>query len=102
MGNYNDIRPPRERGKRGERGDREDRRGGRRGERSERGERGARGERFGGRGGNNKDNCRLFVALGKKDGMTKKKLVDFINDETSVPSRMIDDVQVIDAFSFLS
>jgi len=111
--NYSDIKPVRERGRRddrAERGGRGERRGERRSDR-----RGSR-ERFddrergssrrdrerGGRGGSSKDNCRLFVALGKKDGMTKKGLVDFINDETNVPSRVIDDVQVIDAFSFIS
>lgn len=107
--NYNDIKEGREgrfdrrddRGERGERGGR-----GERGERGGRGERGERGERGGFRGNRrddfNKDNCRLFVALGKKDGMTKKKLVDFIEQETNVSTRLIQQVEVIDAFSFIS
>jgi len=34
--------------------------------------------------------------------MTKKKLVDFIEQETSVSPRVIREVEVIDAFSFIS
>ncbi|MGB0522781.1 MAG: DEAD/DEAH box helicase [Flammeovirgaceae bacterium] len=91
--NYNDIKLSlRERERDGGRSDRRSDRGGRGDRRSDRGER-----RGGGR-----DNCRLFVALGKKDGMTKRKLVDFIEQETNVPTSLIQQVEVIDAFSFIS
>ena len=96
--NYNDIESIRGRRDRDrDRGDRRrDDRGDRRRDRRDRrrGERGERGERNGIR----KEKCRLFIALGKKDQMTKRSLVDFIMDETNVPPRLIDDVQVMDAF----
>jgi len=34
--------------------------------------------------------------------MTKRKLVDFIEQETSVSPRLIREVEVIDAFSFIT
>ena len=34
--------------------------------------------------------------------MTKRSLIDFIMEETNVPPRLIDDVQVMDAFSFIT
>lgn len=46
--------------------------------------------------------CRLFIAMGRKDGMTKPKLVDFIYQETKVAGRLIDDVRVMEEFSFIS
>jgi hypothetical protein len=45
---------------------------------------------------------RLFVALGKKDGVTPKKLVDFIQSETKVRDRKIDNVQILESFSFMT
>ncbi|MBF0431411.1 MAG: DEAD/DEAH box helicase [Fibrobacteria bacterium] len=46
--------------------------------------------------------ARLFVALGKKDRMTPRKLVDLIMEKAGVQSRQIDDVQVLDNFSFIA
>ena len=46
--------------------------------------------------------CRLFIAMGRKDGMTKPKLVEFIHEETHVAGRLIDDVKVMEEFSFIS
>ncbi|MCD6182558.1 MAG: DEAD/DEAH box helicase [Candidatus Cloacimonetes bacterium] len=43
---------------------------------------------------------RLFIALGKKDKMTPRKLVDLIRDTAMVESRLIRDVQIYDNFSF--
>lgn len=49
-----------------------------------------------------KGQTRLFVAKGKKDNMTKRKLVDYIIRNTGVKNSTIDDVKVFDAFSFIS
>ncbi len=45
---------------------------------------------------------RLFIARGKKDGMTKRKLVQFIEKKAAVNQRKIDDVQVLDTYSFIT
>ncbi len=45
---------------------------------------------------------RLFVALGKDDGMTLKKLVDFIKQQTGVEGRNIKEVRIFDEFSFIT
>jgi ATP-dependent RNA helicase DeaD len=49
-----------------------------------------------------KGTTRLFVALGKIDGMTPKKLVAFIKQQTEVPSEKIKDIQIFDKFSFIT
>jgi len=46
--------------------------------------------------------ARLFVALGKKDKMSARKLVDLISSRVSIKSRQISDVQVMDKFSFIT
>ncbi len=45
---------------------------------------------------------RLFIALGKKDGMTPRKLVEYIEDKTGVRSRYIDNVSVFENFSYIT
>lgn len=50
----------------------------------------------------NKWQTRIFIALGKKAGYYPKTMVDFITDETWVPSREIDDVKVMEDFSFIT
>lgn len=45
---------------------------------------------------------RLFIALGKKDGMNAKKISSFIRAEVNIPDRKIDDIGVYDEFSFVS
>lgn len=49
-----------------------------------------------------KGTTRLFVSFGKKDGITPKKLVKLINNETKVPGGKINEVKVMDSYSFLS
>ena len=49
-----------------------------------------------------KGTTRLFVSLGKKDGMMPRKLVKMINNESSVPAGRITDVKILDSFSFLT
>ena len=45
---------------------------------------------------------RLFVALGKKDGMNPRKLVEYLEDKTNVRGRYIDDVAVFENFSYIT
>lgn len=45
---------------------------------------------------------RIFIALGKNAGYYPKTMVDFIMEETGIPSREIDDVRVLDDFSFIT
>lgn len=45
---------------------------------------------------------RLFIALGRKDGMTAKKLVDYIIKKSKVSGRKIRNAEVFDNFSFVS
>ena len=51
---------------------------------------------------NQQGKTRLFVALGKKDKMTPKKLVSLIMSRVSVKSKQIKDVQVMEKFSFIT
>ena len=46
--------------------------------------------------------ARIFIALGKTAGYYPKTMVDFITEETGVPSREIDDVRVLEDFSFIT
>ena len=45
---------------------------------------------------------RLFVALGKKDKLNARKLVELIMSKVSIKSKQISDVQVLDKFSFIT
>ncbi len=45
---------------------------------------------------------RLFVALGREDGYTIRKLVDFISKKTSTNPRDIQEVKIFDKFSFIT
>ncbi|MCD4795578.1 MAG: DEAD/DEAH box helicase [Candidatus Cloacimonetes bacterium] len=47
-----------------------------------------------------KGTTRLFIALGKKDNITKRKLADMIKKETKIDFHMIQDIKVYDNFSF--
>ncbi|MFC1477900.1 DEAD/DEAH box helicase [Candidatus Margulisiibacteriota bacterium] len=58
---------------------------------------GARGQQLDQQG-----KARLFVALGKKDKFTAKKLVDLIMSKVSIKSRQIDDILVMENFSFMT
>ncbi|MEE8423158.1 MAG: C-terminal helicase domain-containing protein, partial [Thermodesulfobacteriota bacterium] len=46
--------------------------------------------------------ARLFVALGKKDKMNPRKLVELITSRVSVKSKDLRDIQVMDKFSFIN
>jgi len=47
-----------------------------------------------------KGTTRLFIALGNKDKMTKRKLADLIKKEAGIDFRLIRDIKVYDNFSF--
>jgi len=49
-----------------------------------------------------KGKTRLFVAQGRKDGMTPKKLVEFIMSEIKIKNNSIKDISVFENFSFLT
>jgi len=49
-----------------------------------------------------KGRSRLFVAKGKKDGLSPKKLVDFIKDKCGIREDKIRQVQILDKFSFVT
>jgi ATP-dependent RNA helicase DeaD len=59
---------------------------------------GGRGDSNGRSGGG----VRLFLAKGKLDRMTPRQLVDFIEGETQVSQRLIDNVKVMEKFSFFT
>ncbi|MCK8061293.1 MULTISPECIES: DEAD/DEAH box helicase [unclassified Fusibacter] len=45
---------------------------------------------------------RLFVAKGRKDGFSVKKLIDMIQEEVEIQSFKIKEIKIFDAFSFVS
>jgi ATP-dependent RNA helicase DeaD len=47
-----------------------------------------------------KGKTRLFVKKGKRDGLTNKKLINFITNKCSISPSKIKDVLVLDSFSF--
>ena len=49
-----------------------------------------------------KGKARLFIALGKFDGYNPRKIVDLLKDKANLPDAVIDDVKVMDAFSFVT
>ncbi len=49
-----------------------------------------------------KGKTRLFVKQGKKDGLTRNKLINFIKDNCKVPAGKIRDLQILDKFSFVT
>ena len=51
---------------------------------------------------NKKGTTRLFVSLGKKDGLSAKSLIKLITNATKVKAGNIDDVKVMESFSFLT
>lgn len=48
------------------------------------------------------DNVKLFVALGKKDGMTPRVLLDVLHQNCKTPGRKVRDIRIMDKFSFIS
>lgn len=50
----------------------------------------------------NTGTTRLFIALGKRDGMNPKKISSFIRESINIPDNKIDDIGVYDEFSFVT
>ena len=46
--------------------------------------------------------ARLFVALGKKDGMSQRKLTEMIMSKVSIKPKHIKDIQIMEDFSFIT
>ncbi len=61
-----------------------------------------------GRGGDSgaviddKGTTRLYVAHGKRDGLTKKKLVSYIKERSGISDDNISDIQILEKFSFIT
>ncbi len=49
-----------------------------------------------------KGTSRLFVSLGRKDGISTRSLIKMITNETTVRAGSIDDVKVMESFSFMT
>jgi len=49
-----------------------------------------------------KGTTRLFVAQGKKDGLTPVKLISFIQDKCGIKKEKIKQIQILDKFSFVT
>ena len=52
--------------------------------------------------GGSTDNVKLFVALGKKDGMNPRALLDVLHQSCKTPGRKVRDIRIMDKFSFIS
>ncbi len=50
----------------------------------------------------NKGRTRLFVALGRSDDITPKKLIKMIKEEINIQDRLIKDIRIFDNFSFVT
>ncbi len=46
--------------------------------------------------------ARLFVALGKKDDMNVRKIVDMVLTKVPIKARHVSDIQIMDSFSFIT
>jgi ATP-dependent RNA helicase DeaD len=51
---------------------------------------------------NRQGRTRLFVALGKSDGMSPRSLIDYIRETAEVAPNLIQDIRIFDEFSFLT
>ncbi len=50
----------------------------------------------------NEKKVRLFFARGKNDGLTKKKLVEFIKSHAEIPESSIERIEILENFSFFT
>ncbi len=51
---------------------------------------------------NKEGSARLFITLGRKDGTTKRSLVDIIKRTSNIDDRSINEVSIFDKFSFVT
>ena len=49
-----------------------------------------------------KGKTRLFVTQGRKDGLTPKRLLNFLDENCRIPSRKVWDIQIMETFAFVS
>lgn len=49
-----------------------------------------------------KGTARIFIAMGKKDGYSPRSIVDMVQQESGLSGSKINDVKVLDEFSFVS
>ncbi len=79
-----------------------------RGNRDRRDDRGGRGDRRDDRRRDDRprrrsgSSARLFFAKGRVDGMTPRQLLDVLKNEAGIESRRIDDIRIMDNFSFFA
>lgn len=45
---------------------------------------------------------RLYIAKGKNDGLSKRELAEFIVEQTGIAKQSIEDIEVLDAYSFVT
>ncbi len=50
----------------------------------------------------NTGKTRLFVTKGRKDNLTKKKLISFIKGKCKISQSKIEDIKILDSFSFVT
>jgi len=46
--------------------------------------------------------ARLFIAMGRQDGLSPKKLVELLESQGGIPGRFVDDAAVMEDFSFVT
>ena len=50
----------------------------------------------------NRGTARLFISIGKKDGLDPRKLLKLINNQAKVPAGKISEIKVMNTYSFLT
>ncbi len=45
------------------------------------------------------DSLRLYIGIGRKDGITKRRLAQMLSSLLSIPERLVDEIKVADGFS---
>jgi len=60
------------------------------------------GPRFDDNGPGPQGKARLFIAMGRQDGLSPRKLVDLLESQGGIPGRFVDDAAVMEDFSFVT
>lgn len=48
------------------------------------------------------DQIKLFIAMGKKDDLNPRKLLEMLNTQAKTPARKVRDIRILDSFSFIT
>ena len=48
------------------------------------------------------DQIKLFVAIGKKDGINPRSLLDLLYEKAKTPARKVRDIKILESFSFIT